>query len=404
MQWMNHLWSPTPGVAVSWRAVSDLVSRHFPEGKSPPSQLPFDFTVIVQDKPFDVLEHRGNLRCVSPCEQAFATLVACSRDLDKGDQIVREWRRCFQSVTVNFVHQSFAKAGLVAFQLRENPLIDAEHVTWTTLQRVQMVIRERNALGLNTVPKVVAHFKEIKLAQSSEQLSASFIEAAMVVEKRIFAHQPTKTILEEWDNLCGMNGPFNSVFKLQAIVERSKTIDNIHWVIASLSDSVHMGILTPGSVTVGALRAHLCHLAMLKQGLLHHLLYTWLDQGPFSSLAKTTCRARLATHEEVRRSITPCPIAGAPAVDMSWASTQQISTMKFVQLVESVVYGDAYDVALKIGVKNSKPADVVADYPSIKEDTTLHANHEPFECVGFGPFRNGAPLLKTCRTFIFRTL
>ena len=252
-------------------------------------------------------------------------------------------------------------------QLRENPIIDAEEVAWTTLQRIQMVVREKKALSLNTNLKVANHFKSIKFAKSSEVFNTSFVEAACAIEKML-AHAETLQVITFWDNKAGINGPFNSAYKLQALGERAKTTENIAWALAALSDSLQMGTLHPGSITFAALKTGgLAMLQLLKRGILHHLLYKFMDSHPFSTKAKDICRQRLASHKEVRLWITALP-EDKKGVDMSWAATESKSTMRFLHFVEALVYSDCYDTTLKVGVKSSKSADIVITYPSISED------------------------------------
>ena len=108
-------------------------------------------------------------------------------------------------------------------------------------------------------------------------------------------------------------------------------------------------------------------LQLLKRGILHHLLYKFMDSHPFSTKAKDICRQRLASHKEVRLWITALP-EDKKGVDMSWAATESKSTMRFLHFVEALVYSDCYDTTLKVGVKSSKSADIVITYPSISED------------------------------------
>ena len=53
---------------------------------------------------------------------------------------------------------------------------------------------------------------------------------------------------------------------------------------------------------------------------------------------------------------------------MSWAASQPKSTMAMVQLIESLVFGDGHDFALRNALKASKGADVVLTYQSVAED------------------------------------
>ena len=144
---MSHAISPTAGVKISEKNVDAVMKHHFADG--PPDHLPFGLHVLIPYSDYDIRSFMsGGMIRLSPCEQAWAALKACARDANAGDdERMRRWRRCFLSCEISLVHDSQTRTGIHAFQLRENPLIDAEHVTFSSLQRVQMVARERRALS-----------------------------------------------------------------------------------------------------------------------------------------------------------------------------------------------------------------------------------------------------------------
>jgi len=180
-------------------------------------------------------------------------------------------------------------------------------------------------------------------------------------------------ILQVWGEEFGrLFGPFNSVYKIEGLIQKAKSQENIVWVLKSIQDGLAMKTLQPGSITVNSLKQTIVPLALLKQSLLHELLYTFLDSKPFTSQARQVMRARLANHSTVRASIVPSvDIEGTIDidVDMSWGATQSEPAMKMVQAIEGMVYGEWYDTPLKVALKAGKGADaIINNYPSVTED------------------------------------
>ena len=287
--------------------------------------------------------------------------------------MVRKWVTVLSAVTIKFVFAPAAQQSLVAFQLRETPLIDAEAVTWTLLQRIQFIVREKAALSLDK-KGLEKHFSCLNMAVMSEKFSTSFIDAALTVDDRLLAIAAVKGVLEWWDQELGLAGPFNSVWKLEAVVHKAKTAAKIQWAIMSLSDQLQMQFITPGSVTKPKLRDLYVPVALLKLELKDYLLDEWLNQPrlKFSAAAKAIIRKKLATHDEVRKAVCPYPKAGSNelAGNMAvWAATADPSTVSLILFGKDLIYGDKFASALWNGAKNCKGADVVITYGDIKEDS-----------------------------------
>ena len=145
------------------------------------------------------------------------------------------------------------------------------------------------------------------------------------------------------------------MYKLEALIEECKMYENIVWVLKTIQDSLSMNILASGAITVDGIKTATVSLALLKQSLLHELLYPYLDSKPFTSEARLVIRAKLADHGAARANIST-PYVQIVDVDMSCGATQADSTMHIVQVIENMIYGDNNDNALKMP---SRPAKVL---------------------------------------------
>ena len=268
------------------------------------------------------------------------------------------------SVSLRWVYQDAKKHALTAFQLREAALADSETVTWTILQRVQLIIREKQASGITSSRALAEHFAGVTLAQKSEKFSESFIDAALTVEARLLSLPGIRATLERCE---GLDGPLNSIWKLEAIVHKARTAERISWVVNSLVDQLDMTYLEPGLLTVSLLKNPLAPLCLLKLDMKNHLLREFLDTKGFEPLAKTLALDILSSHEKVRAHIASYPRMHQP--DMSvWGAKASPATMAFIMFAADIIYGDKYDTPLKNGVRWSKGADVVLTYGDVKED------------------------------------
>ena len=155
---------------------------------------------------------------------------------------------------MSFILQEQKHWSLTAFQLRENPLIDSEIVTWTVLQRIQLIQRERASLPNSSARSLAEHFSSVEMAKSSESLSPAFIDAACTVHARLLSLPGVMTILESWDDKAGLQSPFNSIWKLETIIHKCKTSEKIAWTLKCIADAMAMGFIEPCALSNSSIR------------------------------------------------------------------------------------------------------------------------------------------------------
>lgn len=364
--WVAHMWTPTPGVSINMRAVDNIMEHSYPTA---PTSLRHPIHVSVTEADTDIMTKKGAMQPVSPPEFTFAAIKACFRDLPH-DSAVRAWRRAFLSAEMVFVRLEPMEMSLFNFQLREQLLNTGMQVGWTSLQRIQMVLREKRKLeahGKVTASRLSQHFAKVVVAASAESISPSFIDTALTIDSRIFAVNEAKTIVHRIDNTYGTTGPLNSVYKLQTIINRCKTASNITWTLAHFEDSLLMQYTCIGDYSNSKLNKELCDMALLKLEIHEHLLGSFLDAHPFTADDKARVRTVLATHTSVRKFMVAYP--GDPPCDLTWqTSKHMLSTISFLDFAEGLIFGDRYDGTLRTGVRNRKGALAVLGYQNIQED------------------------------------
>jgi hypothetical protein len=250
-------------------------------------------------------------------------------------------------------------------------LEQGESVGWSTLQRVQMIIREKHNLVLKTgkdvsSSKLSKHFQGIKTARGQDDISPAFIDSALTIENRILKDDVAASVLSKVDRTHGLKGPFDSVYKLQTIINKCKSTTNIRWALTALVDMLDMDQITAGDFAVRKLETALCPLVMLKLQFRDHLLTTFLDSRPFNPVAKSKIREVFASHDAVRKHVTPYPGSAKPG--LTWQAALPPSTQRLVELIENIVFLDTFDGTLKQGIKYGKSVDDVIEYNLIQEE------------------------------------
>ena len=156
---------------------------------------------------------------ISPPEFAFAAIKACFRDLGT-EADVRAWRRAFLSTELVFVRLDLAEVPLFNFNLREQLLNDGLQVGWTSMQRIQMVLREQKKLAVSgkvTAARLAKHFSTVRISAGAESMSATFIDSALSVDSRIFAVNDAKTTLQRIDSTYGVRLLMDNILPVKTL-------------------------------------------------------------------------------------------------------------------------------------------------------------------------------------------
>ena len=90
----------------------------------------------------------------------------------------------------------------------------------------------------------------------------------MTVHGRILNNDACKAMLESLDATYGTDGPLNSVYKLQALVSKAQTPNDIETAIRYLISNFELGIYVSEDMGVKRLRDTMIDLMTLK----HHNL------------------------------------------------------------------------------------------------------------------------------------
>ena len=197
-------------------------------------------------------------------------------------------------------------------------------------------------------------------------MSASFIDCALTINKRVLTIPACAELLRAMDDVYGTRGPFDSVFKIQVIINRSKTPSAIAWVLECVVDQLRMQQLEVGDFNTRKLDSLHCPVAMLKYQFHEYFLTTFIDKHPFALADKAKLRSVFADHQSIRTNLTARP--GETDVEIAWRSKLAPSSNMVCELIEGICFGDAHDASLRTGVKYHKSVEDVLDYNLVKEE------------------------------------
>ena len=250
-----------------------------------------------------------------------------------------------------------------AMNLREKAIGDSSAITWTALQKVQIVMNEASLLTNPTPAKVAAQFeKRVTFAPSSDKFATGFVDAAMTITNRILSIPACKEMLTKLDSEVGVNGPLNSVYKLQAIVSKAKTPANIQTVISYMVFGYECGFYEVEDFSVSKLRSGFVDLLLLKKSLLTHFMdvsFHELSFPPDDVSLIRRCYADTAAVTLWAKS----PRGEQKQPDLFWKAGLSKPANMFSDFVEAIVYDVKFDANLKHAIKYSKTAAaVLCDY------------------------------------------
>ena len=129
----------------------------------------------------------------------------------------KRWRATLLSCPFEFRLIPEDKLRFQAMQLRKDARTDADAVHFTALQQIWVVMCEW------TPRSSAAKFAEnMKMSQRSEAYSTTLVDCALTVHQRLLALPRCEALPVEIDALGGIDGPLNSVFKLNRLVSKCK--------------------------------------------------------------------------------------------------------------------------------------------------------------------------------------
>ena len=199
-----------------------------------------------------------------------------------------------------------------ALNLRESLVQAHSSMTRTVVQRIfemMAFIKRREAIsGRLSPPRIVELYKaNAHLASTTEAVTVGFIDAAVTVWNRCLADEAVRSMVLDVEKTLHTKTPFDSVYKLEAIVKKGGTEAGVKWIIASIADAILDGKITSAEFSLKALSGKgvaggkgYCDLALYKREIADYLP-KWAHSVKLSSATRDLLQAMLESHGEYRR-------------------------------------------------------------------------------------------------------
>ncbi|CAK0905291.1 unnamed protein product, partial [Prorocentrum cordatum] len=203
----------------------------------------------------------------------------------------------------------------------------------------------------------------------------------------------------------GVDGPFESVHKLNLIVTRcNKDKKLINWVLHAIIDLCLKGTVQCGEVTFKNLKdgiggnKGLIDVLIMKKQIRDHLIHGKYLAVYGTPKLQSYVQEVFSSHAVYRTKVEP--LNDDMEVDLSWKMSAKDVEKKMFQLTGDVVFSSEYDPQLRYCCRKSKSIEEVMEHNGIKEDidkvweaqviaqeSTKRKDEEELDACGTAPVR-----------------
>ena len=400
--WLDHAYNPSSGTPLSIQRIKDLKEFSF----SKPSAYPLDVIIAVPHDKFNPMEHLGALQSVSPIEVliAFAQAVAESIRSEQPEATLKEWK--ISALTCTMVFEVLASNEQIlarSLGIREKISSDFASLSRTPFQRVYEIWhykqrKEEQNGGPMTSKKLADDFNSlVKLAKTSEPVVTDYVTACIMVYEKAFKYPEVQQSVAWCDEKFGTKSPFDSVYKMQAILRKCKDKrEKVIWIFQAIIDQLKAGVVKVKDLTMtllfgaqGRSGGGWVDMWIMKHDLLYYLTKTsTVQKFCFSVEHLSQIDQVLQSFTDYRALLNPHPankwknqdeyvsdpagesVESIKPADLTWQSGWSAAALQYINFCEDLVYGNEFDPFLKTACRGSKSALDVFDYPTIQARLT----------------------------------
>ena len=353
---------------------------YFPVG-APPTVFPFAVTLAVDDADMNIKEAAGSLERISPEEPVHALLFSLKEAIETkvSDDVLRSYRQLLLTIPTEFVKVPKGEERYwKALNMREDIIERCRILTRSMRQRVYEVAgfkmdqEKIQNKTLSSLQIATMYEKHMKYSKKTEKVSKAFVDTALTIYSRVFSIAECRELLERADNVFDpASHPLQSIYSLQALVDRAKTAANIVWSLEGLIDGFSMSYLSLSNFVVTKLkdpRESAIEVLMLKKQVKEVILNaSWLTPMALKPEIVAKALAVFASFDSVRLTWQNYPAENGEdsTCDTTYmAGWPQSATLLF-EFLDDVIYGKEFVGRYKDAIKNrSTPEDFLA-YPSV---------------------------------------
>jgi hypothetical protein len=359
----NMTWLATSNVPRRQSAIDSLRDYHF---TTCPVAFPSDIVCCLPAgcDPPETEADITRVQRISPDELEFAFIdklydLVCTENITAEE--LQPWKSVALACTYEYrVIDSEDSKHWQALQMRQTLTEHSQTMKFTTLQLMYDVVwdkqrRERIHGPMTETQVADAYLANITFADGAEKVSIAFVGCACTMNDRVLNIPKVREILLLSDQAC--NNIFDGWTKLQTVIGKARTPDNILWAFLGLYDAYKMGFILDLGLRLlqgtgpGMNGRGIVDLLIYKKGLLQHLLGQNLEAFTFKFVIKAKIRHVLKDFETVRANCTGWP-GNNP--DISWQGGWPKAAQDYLVFVEGLVYNQTHDTEV-MGITNPTP-------------------------------------------------
>jgi hypothetical protein len=287
---------------------------------------------------------------LSPEEVRHAAVFSCAHQLRAGvdEDRVRQWKQFFLTSTVCFLVVPAELRHFKAVSLRQSITATHDGIAHTAFQMIVevMLFKMREELtkgGKMSASQVAKDYSDrAKRAQSSEEVTTSFVDMANTVWVRALGISDVMAVVRKADEKWGLASVFDGVSKLQTIVQKAGTPQNITWAFAALFDLFNNGLLKDGGAralqgsATGQNGKGVIDEVLYKRDIMHHFVDAYLANKTLSIDERAAIRT-ITTDFDTHRAHCGCiqNTSSDEPVDCTWRAGFSEVADKVIDLVQA---------------------------------------------------------------------
>ena len=339
LHWLDGLTPANPHVSINAKAVDrlclDLSKR--------PLSLDYDFVVAIPTHAYDTMQFKGALVLLSPMEE----LHACCKHLAESDASVEAKRAATNNMNITFKFVPQAHWRAETFSMREDKFNVARATVYSTRQRVQFVIGERNVLqGMQAkkvkVPhwKLVSHLKAVRVADGFDALSENTVRMAVNIHDQLLSDEGASNAFMELET-SDFENPLDRISSCYAVVKKGTTSEGIKWYLELLLHFIQCGKVGT-KLSENDLEGKLGSMMMMKLDLQHDLDHK-LKRLDFPDDVKTSLSQKTGAAKTMSKHMANLQKL---AIQFNkWSAP----ALAYLDMVNSIVYSDDFDPTISTG-------------------------------------------------------
>jgi len=363
--WVKHHYTPVRNVTTNEASIEDDMKEKYAK---PVAHVDHEFLVGVSrdtsnfDVQFDTLER------LSPSEFDDSLLLAVRESVRNDDkEALKIWLQAFLTVKFKFVAIDNEDEKIyISIKARSRLVPNANVGGRTMLQRLLefiFVLQRHVASHGPQDAEAMATLWQQKIGgnigPSGESITESYVSVAVQVYNGMIAVEPIMNALLLAERLFNKKSPFDSVYKLQAIMQKCKGNHSLMaFVVTHVIDTIRNGLSTAGEyvhrtmVGKGQNNKGTIDLSIIKSNILTHLTVTYPAENNITDPFALDILKKASAHATYRE------LSGyaSSRKELSWWAKLPQSCRTLYEVTEDLVYNSTFDHIIRQAMRNNAAA------------------------------------------------